>query len=83
VDPYGMALQQYETALGTATLDPSAATWRTAVVSQAQLIAALVDTLPTTPSAHLGAWISGYYLQTAKLQSAIEELEAALGQPPV
>jgi hypothetical protein len=80
VDPYGVALQQYEATLSQATLGASATSWRTTVLDQTQRLTQLLGTLPATPPAHLGEWISGYYLQTAQLQSAIEELEAALGQ---
>jgi hypothetical protein len=81
VDPYGSALEQYQAALGAATLSPGAATYRTAVVTHVQAIDALIATLASTPSAQLGRWIEGFYLQTAELQSTIEELQAALGQP--
>ena len=79
VQPYGAALQRYETTLGRATLGTSAAPWRASVVAQAQRLSQSLATLPTTPSAQLGGWISSYELETAELQSAIEALESALG----
>jgi hypothetical protein len=81
VTPYGTALGRYHAALAAARVSPAATTWRTAVVSQLDRLSALIATLASTPSATLGQWINGFYLQTAELQSAIEELQAALGHP--
>jgi len=79
VDPYAAALARYDTALTGTSLRPAAATWRSAVLGQVRTLDGLLGTLASTPSAGLGQWIEGFYLQTAELQSAIENLQAALG----
>jgi hypothetical protein len=81
VDPYLVSLQHYEAALAGATLASSAATWRNMVLTHVRDLIALLQSLPSTPSASLGNWINGFYLQTAELQTAIQGLVPALGSP--
>lgn len=81
VDPYRAALARYEGALRGAAVDQSATPWRGTVLERIGQVNSLIGQLPDVASAHLGAWIDNFYLQTAELESAIEALQSALGHP--
>ncbi|HEY1830989.1 MAG TPA: hypothetical protein VGG38_12170 [Acidimicrobiales bacterium] len=81
VDPYRAALGRYQTALDGVAVDEAATPWRGTVLEHIDQVNSLISQLPDVPSAHLGAWIDNFYLQTAELESAVEALLSALGHP--
>jgi hypothetical protein len=81
VDPYRGALGRYQTALNGVAMDAAATPWRGSVLDRIDQVNSLIGQLPAVASAHLGAWIDTFYLQTAELESDIEALQSALGHP--
>ncbi len=78
VDPYLTALQRYQRALTGPVLIPAADNWRRNILVHLHSLETLLGDLTNTPSAELGSWINGFYLQTAELQNAIQGLDIAL-----
>jgi hypothetical protein len=79
VDPYARALQAFQLDLSGVAIDPLGAARRRTVLVQVGPLLAVISKLGGTPSAQLGTWIDNFYLETAELQSAIEDLQTAVG----
>ncbi|HEY1829836.1 MAG TPA: hypothetical protein VGG38_06285 [Acidimicrobiales bacterium] len=79
VDPYRAALLRYDKALSSLTLTSGASSWRGHVHTDIAAVVTAIGQLQAMSSAQLGTWIENFYLTTAELQSAVEELQAAVG----
>jgi hypothetical protein len=79
ITPYLAALEQYQRVVDTVSLPPAdPAAVLGAVRTQVRDLIVYLRSFATVKTAHLGAWLTGFDLQAAELQTAVQSLQPDL-----